>query len=377
MAYEGPIMTQERFDIFLTCPPGLESALASELAENGFAKCRPGQGGVTIKGGWSDVWRANLQTRGATRVLAVVDRFKTQHLNQLGQHARQTPWQTLFHPGTPVKVEATCRKSRIYHDGAAAERVSDAIARTALADITNDADIIVRVRIDHDEVTLSLDTSGEPLHKRGYKEAVAKAPLRETLAALVLREMGYDGRAPLLDPMCGSGTFVIEAAQLAAGLAPGRARGFAFERLANFNRDAFMALRDRPPHARSGIVFQGFDRDPGAIRMSTENAERAEVSDRTQFAQSALKDLARPEGAPGWVVTNPPYGARIGDKSAVFGVYKAFGEVMRERFSGWRAALITTDEKMAKATGLAFEKTSAPIDHGGLKIRLHVTAPLK
>lgn len=377
MAYEGPIMTQERFDIFLTCPPGLESALASELAENGFAKCRPGQGGVTIKGGWSDVWRANLQIRGATRVLAVVDQFKTQHLNSLGQHARQTPWQTLFHPGTPVKVEATCRKSRIYHDGAAAERVSDAIARTALAEITDDADITVRVRIDHDEVTLSLDTSGEPLHKRGYKEAVAKAPLRETLASLVLREMGYDGRAPLLDPMCGSGTFVIEAAQLAAGLAPGRGRGFAFERLANFDRDAFMALRNRPPHARSDTVCLGFDRDPGAIRMSTENAERADVSDRTQFAQSALKDLARPEGAPGWVVTNPPYGARIGDKSAVFSVYKTFGEVMRERFSGWRAALITTDDKMAKATGLAFEQISAPIDHGGLKIRLYVTGPLK
>ncbi|WP_306016185.1 class I SAM-dependent RNA methyltransferase [Oceanicaulis sp. MMSF_3324] len=376
MAYEGA-MTQDRFDIFLACPPGLETALASELAENGFAKCHPGQGGVTIKGGWAEVWRANLQIRGATRVLAVLDQFKCQHLNQLEQLARQTPWPDLFHAGTPVKVEASCRKSRIYHNGAAAERVANAIARTALVAIRDDAAITVRVRIDHDTVTLSVDTSGEPLHKRGYKPAVAKAPVRETLAALLLREMGYDGRAPLLDPLCGSGTFVIEAAQLAAGLAPGRLRGFAFERLANFDRDAFMALRSRPPHARSDAPCFGLDRDPGAVRMATENAERAEVADRVQFSEGVIKNLQRPDCAPGWVVANPPYGARIGDKSAVFGVYKTFGAVMRERFSGWRAAFITTDEKMAKATGLAFDHTSAPIDHGGLKIRLYVTGELR
>ena len=192
-----------------------------------------------------------------------------------------------------------------------------------------------------------------------------------------LQGLRLEGRAPLLDPVCGSGTFVIEAAQLAAGLAPGRSRGFAFERLANFDRDAFMALRSRPPHARSDAPCFGLDRDPGAVRMASENAERAEVSDRVQFSEGVVKDLQRPDCAPGWVVANPPYGARIGDKSAVFGVYKTFGAVMRERFSGWRAAFITTDEKMAKATGLAFDHTSAPIDHGGLKIRLYVTGELK
>jgi len=366
-----------RFDIFLVCPPGLEPALAAELTENGFAKCRPQAGGVLIKGDWNAVWRANLQIRGATRVLAQIGEFRANHLNMLAQNARQIPWSELFYPGQKVRVDASCRKSRIYHNGAAEERVADAIAAIALADIDPEASIVVRARLDKDICTLSIDTSGLPLHKRGYKQAVAKAPMRETLAALLLREAGYDGRMPLLDPMCGSGTFVIEAAQLAAGLAPGQDRDFTFQQLENYTPEPFEALKARPPHPRSDLVCYGFDRDPGAVRMASENAQRAGVSDRTRFEACEIKDLVRPEGPEGLVMVNPPYGTRIGDKRAVHGLYKVFGQVMRERFSGWRVGLVTSDESLVRMTGLHIESKSAVIDHGGVKIRLHQTGPLR
>jgi len=363
----------DRFDIFLTCPPGLEAMLAAELSENGFAKVKPGAGGVAIKGDWHAVWRANLQIRGATRVLAQIAQFRAGHLNQLSQMARQVNWSAVFQPGARVTVVASCRKSRIYHDGAAADRVADALAATALVEIDDSAEITVRAHLDKDICTLSIDSSGAPLHKRGFKPAVAKAPLRETLAALLLRAAGYDGRSPLLDPMCGSGTLVLEAAELAAGLAPGRGRDFAFQQLANFDTVAFDALKARAPHARSEAVCLGFDRDPGAVRMSLDNTARAGVAARVQFHQGEIKNLQRPDTAPGLVMVNPPYGVRVGDKRAMHGLYKSFGAVMRERFAGWRVAFVTPDAQMARMTGLDFKDISAPIDHGGVKIRLYQT----
>ena len=366
-------MTDTRFEIFLTCPPGLESALSAELTENGFAKPRKETGGVSIQGGWIEVWRANLQIRGATRVLARIDSFRANHLNQLLAKARLTDWGAVLHRNHPVRIEASTRKSRLYHTGAIQERIGRAISETHGAPIRDDAQICIRVRIDHDICTLSLDTSGEPLHKRGYKQAVAKAPLRETLAALLLREAGFNGRSSLLDPMCGSGTLVIEAAELAAGLSPGRSRHFAFENLSNFNPEHFETLRNRTPHPRSEARCIGYDRDPGAVRMSMDNATRAAVSDRTHFSQHTLDSAPRPDCEPGLIMVNPPYGARIGDKKSVYGLYKVIGQSLRERFSGWRVGLITRDDAMARTTGLDFTTAKGPYDHGGIKIKLYQT----
>ncbi len=363
-----------QFEIFLVATPGLEAPLAAEVAELGWQPVTQ-PGGVTIHGGWPDVWRANLMLRGATRVLARVGSFRAMHLAQLDKRARKFPWNQVLRPDLPVRVEATCRASRIYHAGAATQRIERAIAEELGAPIVADAAIVVKLRIEDDLATINLDTTGESLHKRGHKEAVAKAPMRETMAAMFLREMGFDGSQVVLDPMCGSGTFVIEAAEIAAGLAAGRSRGFAFEQLASFDAGAWAAMRAgvtaRPPTQ----CFFGSDRDAGAIRMSLANAARAGVGDVIRLTCHSVSDLQRPDCAPGIIIVNPPYGARIGNKGPLFGLYAAMGEVFRNRFGGWRVGIITSEGGLAKATGLS--PVPGPIvAHGGLKVRLWQTAVL-
>jgi putative N6-adenine-specific DNA methylase len=288
------------------------------------------------------------------------------------------PWAEFLRPDEPVRVEASAAKnSRIYHGGAAAERIARAIREELGAPIAEDAEIAVKARIDDDLCTVSVDTSGEPLHKRGYKEAVNKAPMRETLAAMFLRMCGYDGREPVLDPMCGSGTFVIEAAEIAAGLKPGRARGFAFERLAGFDAEAWRALRDAPARALlPDLKFYGSDRDDGAVAMSRANAERAGVGAIAAFARHAVSDLPRPEGPPGLVVVNPPYGGRIGDKDELAALYRALGRTLAARFAGWRVGIVTDTPRLAAATGLPFRPPSPPVLHGGIRVALYATDPL-
>jgi len=365
-------------EIFLVAQPGLEPVLADEARAAGFDRPRAVPGGVVTRGGWPEVWRANLELRGAGRVLVRIGSFMALHLAQLDKRARRFPWADVLRPDIPVRVEATCRKSRIYHAGAAAQRIERAIAEELGAPLSPDADLVVKVRIEDDRVTLSIDTSGEALHKRGHKQAVGKAPLRETLAALFLRACDYRPGEALVDPMCGSGTFVIEAAEIAAGLVPGRSRGFAFERLASFDPGAWQSLRDarRPAAAPQVGALHGYDRDSGAVAASQANAARAGVAPLVAFARQPVADLTPPEGPPGLVMVNPPYGARIGNKKLLFGLYGALGQVLAERFSGWRIGLVTSEASLARATGLPFDPPGPPVAHGGLKVTLWRTGPL-
>ena len=365
----------DTFEIFCTAPPGLEHALRREMLGKGFAGADAGKGGVTVRGGWADVWRANLELRGAGRVLARIREFRAFHLAQLDKRARKFDWGAVLRPGVPVRVEvATDRRSKIYHGRAATERIETALKDAGFS-IDADAPVRVMVRIDDNNVILSVDTSGESLHKRGHKEAVGKAPMRETLAALFLAECGYTGTEPVVDPMCGSGTFVIEAAEIAAGLQPGRSREFAFQQLATFDARTFTALK-RTAGPLPDLRFHGSDRDAGAVAMARQNAERAGVAAVTTFTHHAVSDLARPEGPPGLVMVNPPYGARIGDKKQLFPLYGALGKTLMERFSGWRVGIVTSEAGLAKATGLPFKPTKITVPHGGLRITLHRTGPL-
>lgn len=355
--------------------------LAAEARASGFQGAKPVAGGVTLRGGWADVWRANLELRGATRVLVRVASFRVLHLAQLDKRARRVDWAALLPRGSRFRVEATCRKSRIYHSGAAAQRIETAVRETIAGTATDEADVTIMARIDNDVCTISVDTSGAPLHKRGYKEAVNKAPMRETMAALFLRQCGFSGSEPVLDPMCGSGTFVIEAAEIAAGLKPGRSRGFAFEQLATFDAAAWQALRSGGSQVEPESRFYGSDRDAGAIRMSRENAERAGVAAWTTFEELPVSALQNPNAknpgiVPGLVIINPPYGDRIGDKSRLSGLYRTLGTVLLERFPGWRVGLITTEVSLAKATRLPFLPPGPPVAHGGLRIKLFQSKPL-
>ena len=367
--------TTGSFQIFLVSVPGLEGPLCAEARAHGY-KAKAVPGGVELKGGWPEVWRANLELRGPSRILARLDQFRAVHLAKLDTRARQVPWATVLRSDVPVRVEASCKSSRIYHSGAAAERIARAITSEIGAPVSENAEVVIKARIEDDLCTIAVDTSGEPLHKRGFKAEVAKAPMRETMAALFLRQCGFTGAEPVLDPMCGSGTFVTEAAEIAAGLHPGRSRTFAFEKLATFDADAWNRMRSEAAARTPAARFYGRDRDPGAIRMSRANADRAGVAAFTDFAEMEVADLTPPEGPAGLVIVNPPYGDRIAETNKLRPLYRSLGNTLISRFSGWRVGIVTSHETLAAATGLPFSLDAEPVLHGGLRIRLYRTGPL-
>lgn len=362
------------FEIFLSGTPGLEAVLCDEARSLGFAEAAGVPGGVVVRGGWPDVWRLNLLCRGATRVLVRLAEFRVLHLAQLDKRTRRVDWASVLGTGCKIEVETTCRKSKVYHDGAASQRIKAAIAE-AVGEGDGPA-LQIRARIEDDLCTISLDSSGAPLHRRGIKQAVGKAPMRETLAAQFLWACGYDGREPVYDPMCGSGTFVIEAAEIAAGLAPGRARSFAFEDLPGFDAEAFSVMRSSGEVVPPKVCYMGSDRDPGAVSQARDNAERAGLSDWVEIRHCPVSEAEPPEGPPGLVMVNPPYGERIGNRKLLFALYGALGERLKSEFRGWRVGLVTTDGGLARATGLPWLPPGPPIPHGGLKVRLYRTDPL-
>jgi putative N6-adenine-specific DNA methylase len=363
-------MSASTFEIFLVAVPGLEAALHDEARSLGFSGLATVKGGVRFMGAWPDVWRANYVLRGASRVLARIGSFRALHLAQLDKRARAFDWGTYLARGQRVAVEASCKASRIYHAGAAQERIARALSEELGVLISDEAEITVMARIEDDLVTLSLDSSGDLLHKRGAKQAMAKAPMRETMAALFLRQCGFIGQEPVLDPMCGSGTFVIEAAEIAAGLAPGRNRRFAFEHFKGFDPAAYETIKANVITQAPNCTFMGSDRNEGAIAAARANAARAGVSAMTSFERRAISEITPPEGPCGLVIMNPPYGARIGDAKKLQALYAATGQVLQVRFAGWRVGIITNDSNLARATGLEL-KRGAPVLHGGIRVHLY------
>ncbi len=369
--------TDTPLDIYLVALPGHETALASEAKSLGFGPATVQPGGVTIQGDWSEVWRANLQLRGVGKVLVRLGSFRAMHLAQLDKRAHKFPWAQTLRPDIPLKVDVVCKRSRIYHAKAATQRIETALKDSLGVEISAEATLVLKARIEDDLCTFSLDTSGEPLHKRGHKEAIGKAPLRETMAALFLQQMGYDGTQTVVDPMCGSGTICIEAAEIAMGLAPGRSRSFAFEHFASFDAGAWDKMRSQAPTPNGPLPqFFASDRDAGAVKMAGENAARAGVGDLIAIIRQGVSELQRPDTKPGIVLVNPPYGARIGNRKLLFSVYGALGKTLLERFSRWRVGIITSDEGLAKASALPFKPTEAPVSHGGLRVTLFQTDPL-
>jgi putative N6-adenine-specific DNA methylase len=280
--------------------------------------------------------------------------FEATSFAELEKRARKVGWNEVLAPGAPVRMRVTCKKSRLYHSDAVAQRVGDAIrlavgaaATTAEgpedADESDDQTTLIVVRFFRDQCTISADLSGALLHRRGYRLATAKAPIRETLAAALLLASGYDGSAPLLDPMCGSGTLPIEAAMIARRIAPGLQRAFAVERWPIHDAAAWREMRAAAaaavlPHAPH--VIAGSDRDAGAITASAANAKRAGVADDIVFSATPVSTMPVPAGRHGWIVVNPPYGVRVGERKPLRDLYAAFGRTMRTRAPGWTLAIV-------------------------------------
>lgn len=370
-----------KFEILLTTSPGLEAYLLEEVNQANFNRAEAIVGGVTIWGNWNDVWRANLTLRGVSKVLARFGGFRAFHVAQLDKRARKFPWGDILMPDNVVKVDvSTNRKSKIYHAGAAIQRIERAILEefgAKIAPTMEEAEIVIKARIDDNNILFSVDSSGDGLHKRGHKQAMGKAPMRETMASLLLRACQFSGEEPVLDPMCGSGTFLIEAAEISRDMMAGRARKFAFEKLATYDKTAVDKIRSAWLERESTQHFYGSDRNVNVIGFSNANAQRAGVDDICTFSPTPLSEITRPDGPAGLVIVNPPYGGRIGKKKDLFALYSAFGDVMRERFKGWRVGMVTSNTELAKATKLPWLPTGAPIAHGGLKIRLFRTEILE
>lgn len=372
---------EDQFEIALLVAPGLETLLADEVREAGFPEPAIEVGAVIVRGGWPDVWKANLTLRGANRILIRVAHFHAEHLSQLDKACRKLPWGEWFPSGTTFRVEATCRKSKIYHTGAVVERVAKGVCGAVNGTLDTASGHLVMARIEKNQCTISIDTSGELLHKRGFKQAVAKAPMRETMAALFLRACEYRGNQPFIDPMCGSGTFPIEAAEMSLGLLPGRVRHFEFERLCAFDEKVFRDLKQALVISEDMEVPKifGFDKNSAAIHSSQNNAMRAGVGEVIHFAQQPVSLLKNPDTEPGLILVNPPYGTRIGDMRQLRAVYETFGRVVIGQFPDWHVGLVTSEPRLAEATGLGLRPLGEAVPHGPIRIRLfsNVKPPAK
>lgn len=377
------------YDAWAVASPGFEPLVQTELRALGFADATASTGGVSFRTDAAGIARANLHARIASRIVVRLASFRATAFHELERAARKVEWGRMLAPGAAFQLRVTAKKSRLYHSDAIAERVADAIGRAvkgatlgappakdeddveASGDVLPAAAQLFVVRFDHDRCTISADASGELLHRRGYRLAVARAPLRETMAAAMLAAARYDARQPLVDPFCGSGTLLIEAAQVARRMAPGLARSFAAERWPELRADVWHSAREAAraevlPRAAAPII--GSDRDEGAIQAALANAARAGVSDDVQFVERALSDLVLPTG-PGLVITNPPYGVRVGERSPLRDLYARFGQVMRAQASGWRVAMLSADRALDGHTGLGF-RDLVRTSNGGIPVRI-------
>ena len=374
------------YRLFAVTLPGLEPFARQELLDLNLAlpaqpsgEGDPETGGVEFEGSLSDLYRANLHLRTANRVLARLGELDAVSFAELRKKASHLPWEEFLHPGQPVALRVTCHKSRLYHSDGVAERVAGAIAdrlhkpveRLKADDESLQSPQLVTVRLVNDHATLSIDSSGALLHRRGYRLETAKAPLRETLAAGLLLAAGWDGLAPLLDPFCGSGTIPIEAALLARRIAPGKNRRFVFMDWPNYNPTLWTAQLDA---AFAGQIplpgpILASDRDAGAIRITQANAERAGVADSLQLTCCALSSIQPPVG-PGWMVTNPPYGVRVSSSKDLRNLYAQLGNVLQQHCLGWEVGFLCNSDFMAGFTRLKFDQKLSLVN-GGIPVRFY------
>jgi putative N6-adenine-specific DNA methylase len=372
----------DRRPCFAVSAPGLEPITARELNSQGLAGAT-GPGGVSFSAARSDLYRANLHSRTATRFLVRAGTFYAAAFSELRQKAGRLPWEQFLRPSQPVAIKATCHKSKLYHSDAVEERVAGAIAdrlgqaptvEPGSEEAETPAAQLVLVRLVRDQCTISIDSSGALLHQRGYRLAGAKAPLRETLAAGILLAAGWDPVSPLLDPFCGSGTIAIEGALLAAGLPPGRNRRFAFMDWPDYDPALWAGLLEAAEAeakvARPAPIIQASDRDAGAITAAQENAQRAGVEGAIEFSRRAVSAIEPPPG-PGWVVTNPPYGVRLDERDDLRNLYAKFGNTLRLLCPSWRVAFLSANIQLARSTGLPLDPSQTlPLINGGLRVQL-------
>jgi putative N6-adenine-specific DNA methylase len=370
-------MTVRRY--FATTFKGLEEVLAGEIAALGGEDVSIGTGSVSFSGDMTLCYRANLWLRSANRVVMLLSEFPAPTPAALYEGVREVPWPELFPPERTIAMDATVRDSGITHSHFAAQKTKDAVVdrfRDAFGrrpDVdTKSPDVRIVVRIVHDVCSVSIDTSGESLHRRGYRAHPTEASLKETLAAGLVLLAGWQGGEPLVDPACGAGTIPIEAALIAGNVAPGSlGRPFGFQRLHGFDEKGWEELlseaRDAARHPVP-VRIEGSDISPGAVSGAIRNAVNAKVSERVLFNARSIQNFSPGDG-PGTILCNPPYGARLpgGEQAEAF--YREMGEALKKRCRGWTAYLLSGNPAVTKFLGLKSSR-KIPVMNGPIDCRL-------
>ena len=372
------------YSLFVTCPRGLEAPLSQELEQLKCQDIRAVDGGVACKGGMEQVYRINLHSRTASRVLLRLTKSGYRNEQDIYKAAKNIRWTDWFDLEQTFKVKVEGKRAQVKSLDFVGLKIKDAVcdvfrdacgARPSVGKIR--PDIRIHAFIDERDIQIFIDTSGEALFKRGYRQDTGEAPMRENLAAGLLLLAGYDGSQPFQDPFCGSGTIVIEAAWIATRRAPGLMRRFGFEKLKNFDAALWKKLKHeaetqiRPAPA----PISGSDNDRHMIRAAVANAQAAEVDTFIRFEVKDAQDT-RPNGEGGILISNPPYGVRLAEVQALQALYPQLGAWLKQHYAGWLAGMFTGDRDMPKFMRLS-PKRKIPLYNGNLDCRLFLMDMVK
>jgi len=361
---------------FASAPRGLEDLLLRELISLKASQVSAVPGGVSFSGGWEVCYAANLWSRIASRVLWKVADFSYRNEQDVYAAAREVDWPLLFAVGRTLRVNVAAQKSPLKSLEFATLRIKDAVCdrfRDAMGqrpDVERaNPDVRVHAFLEADRGTFYLGTSGEPLFKRGWRAGATEAPLRENLAAGIVMLTGWQPGEALLDPMCGGGTLLIEAAAMARARAPGARRAFAFEKLAVFDPGVWEAVKTEQGKSFQDPSLFGSDSDPKALAVSRRNLAAAGVERWVKLEQADVLERKAPAAA-GVMVANPPYGERLGSESELARFYPRLGDALKKNFAGWRCFFFTADLRLPKLIRLE-PSARTPLWNGALECRLY------
>ncbi len=363
---------------FATCPRGLERVLADELAALDARDIGPVDGGVSFAGDLALCYAANLESRVASRVLWRVGQARYRSERDIFDAVRALPWPRHFDVRRTIRVNVSAIKSPVRSLDFVTLSVKDAVCdafretRGSRPDVdTASPDVRIHVFLTQDQASLYLDSSGDALFKRGWRAATGDAPLRENLAAGILKLTGWSAPTPLYDPMCGSGTFLIEAAMMAQDAAPGLNRAFGFEKLENFDGKAWRVLQDKARTRRkppAALPIHGSDKSGTVLGITRQNLAALGLENSVQLKQMDILD-GSPPAETGIAVMNPPYGERQASEDELAAFYPRLGDALKQRYAGWTAYILTADLRLAKLIGLKASKRT-PLFNGALECRL-------
>lgn len=375
-------MTQ--YALFITCPRGLEGPLSDELHALNISDIQTTDGGVACRATMEQVYRINLHSRTASRVLLRLTKGSYRNENDIYKLAKNINWFNWFTLEQTFKVKVEGKRANVKSLDFVGLKIKDALcdsfrdiydARPSVGKMH--PDIRVHAFLDERTIQIFLDTSGEALFKRGYRQDTGEAPLRENLAAGLLLLAGYNGTQPFQDPFCGSGTLAIEAAWIATHRAPGLMRRFGFEKLQNFDKAAWVRIRQQAKEqiTRAAAPIGGSDNDRHMIRAAENNAQAAEVAEWIQFEVKEAQNV-RPNGEHGIMISNPPYGVRLAEVQVLQALYPQLGSWLKQHYAGWLIGMFTGDRDMPKFMRLS-PKRKIPLYNGNLDCRLFLIEMVK